>query len=171
MIHIYTGNGKGKTTAACGLAVRASGAGKKVCFIQFLKNGTSSEIEQVKKLGIEVMYTASCNKFTSAMNEEELSILRAEHNTLLKHAENLIISNNTDLLVLDEFMAAYNGELLDTIKAEKLIVKAAESRCELVLTGRNAPEKLCCYADYITEMKAVKHPYEKGIHARHGIEY
>ncbi|MBO7395599.1 MAG: cob(I)yrinic acid a,c-diamide adenosyltransferase [Ruminococcus sp.] len=171
MLHIYTGNGKGKTTAAVGLAVRATGAGKSVTFIQFLKNGTSSEIELLKKLGIEVSCTECCNKFTSAMNEEELDELIAEHNALLRQAGRLINNGKTDMLVLDEFIGAYNKELLDTVIAEKLIADALSTDCELVLTGRDAPQTLCLLADYITEMLPHKHPYEKGIPARKGIEF
>ena len=171
MIHIYTGDGKGKTTAAVGLAVRASGAGKRVCFVQFLKNGTSSEIEQLRKLGINVMCAESCNKFTYAMNEDELNDLIEDHDSLIREAGRLISKKQLDLLVLDEFIGAYNKELFDTINAEKLIALASAEGCEVVMTGRNAPESLCGFADYITEMKAVRHPYEKGIPARLGIEY
>lgn len=171
MLHIYTGNGKGKTTAAVGLAVRAAGADKSVTFIQFLKNGTSSEIEQLKKLGITVACAESCNKFTSAMNAEELAALTEEHNALLRRAGKLIHDGKADMLILDEFIGAYNMELLDTVLAEKLIADALAAGCELVLTGRDAPQTLCSTADYITEMLPHKHPYDRGIPARKGIEF
>lgn len=171
MIHIYTGNGKGKSTAAAGLAVRAAGAGMRVCFIQLLKNGTSSEIAMLKKLGIMVRCAESCNKFTFAMTDEERSELTEEHNSLLSDAERLLRSKTVDLLVLDEFMAAYNGELLDRDLAEMVVKAAAEAERELVLTGRNVPEKFVEMADYVTVMEAKKHPYEKGVTARKGIEY
>ena len=171
MLHIYTGNGKGKTTAAVGLAVRAAGAGMRVCFVQFLKNGTSSEIAMLEKLGVTVMYTEGCQKFTFQMNEEELADLTEEHKSLVREAGRLVISDKIDMLVLDEFIAAYNKELLDQIIAERLISDAMSHNCEIVLTGRNAPEKLCSLADYITVMQPEKHPYNKGIGARKGIEY
>ena len=171
MLHIYTGNGKGKTTAAVGLAVRAAGAGKRVNFIQFLKNGTSSEIAQLKKLGIEVACTECCNKFTYAMNEEELGDLREEHDALLRQAEESVCAGKADMLVLDEFIGAYTKGLLDTVLADRLISDALSADCELVLTGRDAPQELCDLADYITEMLPHKHPYDRGIPARKGIEF
>ena len=171
MLHIYTGNGKGKTTAAVGLAVRANGAGKKVYFFQFLKNGTSSEISELKKLGIETACTPDCDKFTSAMSAAELKTVTAQHNELLSRAKEAILSGKADLIVLDESIGAYNKRLLDTDKASELIELPASSECELVLTGREAPQELCTLADYVTEMLAHKHPYNKGIKARKGIEY
>ena len=171
MIHIYTGNGKGKTTAAVGLAVRAAGAGMRVCFTQLLKNGSSSEIIILKKLGIMVSCAENCNNFTFAMTDQERCDLAEEHNHLLKTAEILMQNKKVDLLVLDEFMAAYNGGLLDRELAAKILETAARSGTELVLTGRNAPEQFVEMADYVTIMEARKHPYEQGITARKGIEY
>ncbi len=171
MLHIYTGNGKGKTTAAVGLTVRASGAGKKICFMQFLKNGTSSEISQLKKLGIDVICAERCSKFTYAMTPAELESLTAEHNSMIEYARKLVLNDNIGLLVLDEFIGAYTKKLLDTGAAGALLEIAAKSGCEVVLTGRNAPDELLAIADYITEMKPLRHPYDKGIPAREGIEY
>ena len=171
MIHIYTGNGKGKTTAAAGLAVRASGAGLKVCFVQFLKNGTSSEIVQLRKLGITVMCAESCCKFTRSMNPEELACLVAEHDRMLNDAGELVRSEKADMLVLDEFMASYNGKLFDTETALELICSASAAGCEVVLTGRNAPENLLALADYVTVLEPRKHPFTRDIKARKGIEY
>jgi len=91
MIHIYSGNGKGKTTAAIGLAVRAAGAGKRVLFCQFLKNGSSSEISVLKELkNVTVRYCVECGKFTFSMNDEEKMIVKSAHNKLLNEIRELI---------------------------------------------------------------------------------
>ena len=105
------------------------------------------------------------------MNEEELDELIAGHNALLRQAGRIINNGKTDMLVLDEFIGAYNKELHDTVIAEKLISDALSTDCELVLTGRDAPQTLCLLADYITEMLPHKHPYDRGIPARKGIEF
>ncbi len=170
MLHIYYGNGKGKTTAAVGLAVRAAGSGMKTAFIQFLKYGTSSEITSRRSLGIRVSSAVSCTKFTFQMNEEELRQLKEEHNALIDEAAALV-GEGLQLLVLDEFIGAYGKLLLDRDKAAELLDKAERAGCEIVLTGRDPAPELTERADYLTEMCAVRHPYEKGIAARIGIEY
>ncbi|MCR5601822.1 MAG: cob(I)yrinic acid a,c-diamide adenosyltransferase [Ruminococcus sp.] len=171
MIHIYYGNGKGKTTAAVGLAVRAVGAGMNVGFFQFLKNGNSSEISVLKSLGsIAVMCCEECNKFTFAMNEGEKRAVTHKHTEMLKKASAMIESGDVQLIVLDEFIDAYNKKMIDTDLAERFISDTAK-KCEVVMTGREPSEMFRGNADYITEMSAVKHPYEKGITARKGIEY
>ncbi|MDE5583863.1 MAG: cob(I)yrinic acid a,c-diamide adenosyltransferase [Ruminococcus sp.] len=165
MIHIYHGNGKGKTTAVTGLAVRAVGADMRVLFMQFLKNGSSSEIKILEKIkNIDVYCCDECNKFTYAMNDEERQKVTARHNEMLGYA----VSSQYDMIILDEFLDAYNKNMLDREKAEKLVL---ESSAEIVLTGRNPSEIFLANAEYISEIKSVKHPYEKGISARKGIEY
>ena len=171
MIHIYYGNGKGKTTAAVGLAVRAVGAGMKVGFFQFLKNGSSSEISVLKSLGsVTVICCDECNKFTFAMNDDEKKAVSCRHTSMLKKAADMIESNDVQLVVLDEFIDAYNKKMIDTELAESFISETAQ-KCEVVMTGRDPSEMFRENADYITEMSAVKHPYEKGVTARKGIEY
>ena len=147
MLHIYYGNGKGKTTAAVGLTVRAVGSGMKVAFFQFLKNGSSSEISILEK------------------NEVTLC-----HNEMLRKAAELLRSNSVQLVVLDEFIDAYNKKLIDTELADDFINNDL-SNGEIVMTGRNPSDKLKKRADYLTEMNAVKHPFDNGITARKGIEY
>jgi cob(I)alamin adenosyltransferase len=171
MLHIYYGNGKGKTTAAVGLAVRAAGAGMKVGFFQFLKNGSSSEIAGLKKLdSIEVFCCDKCNKFTFSMNEQELDDITKQHTEMLRKAAELLEKGDVKLLVLDEFLDAYNKKLIDIEFADYFIDNMLD-KCEVVMTGRTPNEKLKKTADYLTEMSAVKHPYTKGISARKGIEY
>ena len=170
MLHIYHGNGKGKTTAAVGLTVRAAGSGMKTAFVQFLKNGTSSEISQLRALGVTVMAAESCKKFTFQMNEAEKAQLIAEHDTMLDRCRQLI-EEGVQLLVLDELVGAYDKSLLSRDKVIELLDTAKEKGCETVLTGREPAPELEDRADYITEMKAVRHPYEKGTSARKGREY
>ena len=170
MLHIYTGNGKGKTTSAVGLAVRAAGAGLKVYFLQLMKDGSSSEIEMLRHLGVNVRAAKSCCKFTFQMNEAERAAAAAEHNAILSEAAELIRSGSADLIVLDEFFCALSKELLDRELAESVIL-GDTGDTELVLTGRGACSPFTEKADYITEMIPVKHPYERGITARKGIEF
>ncbi len=165
MIHIYHGNGKGKTTAAVGLAVRAVGAGLKVIFVQFLKNGSSSEIKMLKD-NMEVEYCKECSKFTFQMNEEEKALVTEKHNQMIEKA----FENGADMIILDEFLDAYNKKMIDRNLSEKLISENKE-KTEIVLTGRNPAEIFIEQADYISEITAVRHPYENGIIARIGIEY
>lgn len=170
MIHIYTGCGKGKTTAAVGLAIRGAGAGMNVFFMQFLKDGSSSEIEMMRKLGIRIRSTPQCKKFTFNMSDGELSAVRAEHNRILENVRELMNSGKADMIILDEFFGALDKNLLDRDFAEKLICESKFSG-ELILTGRNAPDVFVERADYVTVMELKKHPYENGISARRGIEY
>lgn len=165
MLHIYYGNGKGKTTASVGLAVRSAGAGMKVVFMQFLKNGSSSEISVLKKLeNIEVICCEECSKFTFQMSDSEKQTVFDAHDKMIRYA----LESNADLIVLDEFLDAYNSQLLTADLADTLIYS---KNTELVLTGRNPSKKLIEYADYASEINAVKHPYSKGVRARKGIEY
>lgn len=169
MIHIYTGNGKGKTTASIGQAIRGAGAGMRVFLFQFMKNGSSSEISVLEKIGITVMCCYDCNKFTFQMNEDEISAVKISHNRMLDRAINIIESGLADMIVLDEFFGAYNANLFDRKLAEKVI--SCDSDIEIILTGRNAPSLFTDKADYITVMQKEKHPYDSGAGARKGIEY
>lgn len=168
LVHIYCGDGKGKTTAAAGLAVRALGSGKKVLFSQFLKNGSSGEVEMLKKLGACVLHDFGINKFSFNMTDEEKAECLETNNQLLTK----IIQNaaHYDLIVLDEIIGTCGCGL---VSGEKLLafLKSRPENAEIVLTGRNPSPELCVEADYITEMKKVAHPYEKGIPARKGIEF
>ncbi len=171
LIHIYCGSGKGKTTAAVGLSVRAAGAGKKIHIVQFLKGNNSSELEILLRIpGISVGKPRVNYGFTSKMSEDDKEKLTLCHNRILSEAYEKMLGGEIDMLVLDEFFAAYNKNLLDKVLAEKTVFEKTRE-CELVLTGREPPEKFILAADYVSEISAVKHPYEKGIKARKGIEY
>ncbi|MCM1230962.1 MAG: cob(I)yrinic acid a,c-diamide adenosyltransferase [Ruminococcus flavefaciens] len=165
MIHIYTGDGKGKTTSAMGLAVRGAGAEMSVVVFQFMKDGSSSEIAVLEKLGIPVTCCKECSKFTFQMNADEISAVIDSHNMILEK----IKSESADMIILDEFFGAYNDNLFDRKLAEQVVF--GKSATEIILTGRNAPSLFTDKADYITVMTKVKHPYDKGIIARQGIEY
>ncbi len=167
MLHIYTGDGKGKTTAACGLCIRMVGCGKKALFVQFLKNGTSSEIKTLKSLGVDVLTDYPSDKFLWEMSPVELDDVNLCCNGLFAHAAE--ISANYDIIVFDEILGAINENM---VCCEKVLtyIKENPSR-EIVLTGRNAPETLCGIADYISEIKSIKHPMENGTPPRIGIEY
>ena len=171
MLHIYYGNGKGKTTAAVGLTVRAIGSGMKTAFFQFLKNGSSSEISVLKSLeNNTVICCEECKKFTFAMNDIEKNEVTIRHTKMLRQAADMLISEQVQLVVLDECIDAYNKKLIDTVLADKFINEIA-SKGEVVLTGRKPSDKLKKYANYLTEMSAVKHPFDNGITARKGIEF
>ena len=170
MLHIYTGNGKGKTTASVGLAVRAAGAGLRVYFLQLMKDGTSSEIAMLERLGVSVGAARSCWKFSVSMNAEEKAAASAEHSAILNEVGRLLADGAADLIVLDEFFCALSAGLLDRELAERVIL-GYSGDTELVLTGRGACSPFTDSADYITEMLPHKHPYDRGIPARKGIEF
>ncbi len=166
-LHIYCGDGKGKTTASLGLAMRAAGAGMKVCFVQFMKGGETAELDTLKL--IPNISVHRCDKeygFLWNMSDEDKSEITVRHNDLLTTAFNC----GADLVVLDEFNFAYSSGLMDKTLAEKLILDGKKS-CEVVLTGRDPAEIFIQAADYVSEICCVKHPYEKGVTARKGIEY
>lgn len=171
LMHIYCGNGKGKTTSAIGLTIRALGSGMKVHIVQFLKGSETSELKVLSQL--DNLTIARCDRnygFTFSMSDEDKALLIQCHNQLLLHAESLVLSNSIDMLVLDEFNSAYGKNLLDRTIADRLILNRPP-QLELVLTGRNPDSKFLQLADYVSEIQAVKHPYTQGITARKGIEY
>lgn len=165
ILHIYHGNGKGKTTTATGLAIRAAGAGLKVCFVQFLKNGSSSEVKILSQIeNIEYICCEKCNKFSFQMSDTEKSIITSEHNRIIEKA----FETDADMIILDEFLDAYNKNMLDRNSAGNRIL---DTDREIILTGRNPAEIFINNADYISEITSVRNPYEKGISARKGIEF
>ena len=166
-LHIYCGDGKGKTTAALGLAVRMAGAGGNVGILQFLKNGGSSEFEVLKNIpDISILPSPKVNGFVFNMTETEKQVLKKEQNAALENA----FSKSFDLLVLDEALGAFETDTLDISLFLKLI-KTKPYSMEIVLTGRNAPPKIVEMADYISEIVKIKHPFDQGLLARKGIEY
>jgi len=171
MLHIYCGDGKGKTTAALGLAVRAAGNGMRVHFVQFLKGSPTSELEILQRLPeISVLRCDRDYGFTFQMNDEDKQKITQRHNQMLFEAMDRVYQHKTDMLVLDEFFPAYSCNLLDKELASRLVF-GIHDKTELILTGRAPEQQFIDLADYVSEIKSVKHPYEKGISARAGIEY
>jgi cob(I)alamin adenosyltransferase len=170
-IHVYTGESKGKTTAAFGLAMRAAGHGKNVLILQFLKSRTrnSGEAIAAKKCGITVIKFKGQTSplFDPTVRREDLKrrICRAIDRSI-KH----IKSGKYDLVVLDEFNNAVGNGYACSGDIKKIIDSRPED-LELVFTGRHAPEELINAADYVTEMRMIKHPAVRGVKARKGIEF
>lgn len=170
MIHLYTGNGKGKTTAAIGLAVRHAGTGGHVVFVQFLKSAASGEISVLESIPhIIVLRNQVKHGFSITMTEEQKRVITKAHNKNLSNAMDLMTKQPVTMLVLDELCAAYSLALINRNTVDKLV--ANSGKVELVITGRDPSESFIKAADYITEMKLVRHPYEKGVPARKGVEF
>ena len=170
LIHIYCGDGKGKTTAAVGLAVRCAGRGNKVLLVQFLKSRDSGELYSLAKLpDIEVMRGKESKKFTFQMNEEEKHALLIEHNKMFEQVLAKIKNGGYSLLILDEVIGALNAKVFEMPKLIEFLRHKPEN-LEVVLTGRNPAPELVEIADYVSEIRKVKHPMDKGILAREGIE-
>lgn len=172
LVHIYTGEGKGKTTAALGLGIRACGGGFRVALVQFLKGGDTGELKILRGLGeiFKVYRNPDHVKFIKDMNPQELQAARSGTDRLWETAKNLGSRGQCDLLILDEIMAAISNGLLP-LEDVILWVREKPGALELVMTGRNAPADLVELADYVSEIKAVKHPFSRGIKARKGIEF
>ena len=166
LIHIYCGEGKGKTTAAVGLAVRHAGFGGKVVLAQFLKDGTSSECRALSKLENVTMLAA---KFSFQMTEEEKQQCSAAIGRTFAAATGFAVREGATLLVLDEVCAAVSCGFLPEDELLTFL-DGKPDELEVVLTGRNPSEALQARADYITEMVKRRHPFDKGIGARKGIE-
>jgi cob(I)alamin adenosyltransferase len=171
LVHIYTGEGKGKTTASIGLAVRAAGSGMKVLFVQFFKEDSapSGEKEVLKAVGVELV-RSNCRHplFTGARTD--LEAVRASVVGTYEAAKEKLMSGGYNLAVFDEIMSAINGGWIKTDDILSFLDSRPEG-LEVVLTGRNAPVELMQSADYVTEMLKIKHPFDNGVQARKGIEY
>lgn len=171
LTHVYYGDGKGKTTAAIGLAVRAAGAGKQVIFAQFLKGGATSELKSLEKLpNIRIFRNQEDLGFFKNMTPQEKEKTASMHTETLKKIFQTINNKPIDMLILDEITYPYEYGAIDKDMLEHLILKKPEP-LELVITGRNPSPLFLEAADYITEMKKIKHPFDKKIIARKGIEY
>ncbi|MFH1055039.1 MAG: cob(I)yrinic acid a,c-diamide adenosyltransferase [Candidatus Altiarchaeota archaeon] len=185
LVHVYTGEGKGKTTAAVGLATRAIGHGMSVYMIQFLKGGGhAGEVEaaekmlptfKVKQFGKPCPYSeemkmggmecGNCKDCFLSRKEEREKVEEA-----LELAEKVVSSGKYDVVILDEINNVLSRKLTSVVRVLKLI-KSRKVSVEMVLTGRNAPKELIDEADYVTYMKRIKHPFTKGIRSRYGIDY
>jgi cob(I)alamin adenosyltransferase len=166
LIQVYTGDGKGKTTAALGLAVRASGQGMRVCFIQFLKGEPGGEHMFVSRYHpFDIVQTGIGSSFTKSKEE-----LNKDAQQTLSFAEEKVLSDMYDLIILDEILVAVHKGLISTEQVLDLLDKKPDTM-EIVLTGRYEVPEILQRADLVTEMRMIKHPFKQGIRARPGIEY
>ncbi|MGM0652257.1 MAG: cob(I)yrinic acid a,c-diamide adenosyltransferase [Bacillota bacterium] len=170
-VQVYTGDGKGKTTAALGLGLRAAGRGFKVIMFQFLKGAYSGELDSTLLLGgrFTIIRLGETKKFFGALNEQEKKELREKLQEELKQVEAIMKSEDCDILILDEIMAAIHGDLL-TVDQVCQLIDARPHNMELVLTGRRAPQAVIDRADLVSEVRCVKHYMDNGVLARAGIE-
>lgn len=171
LIQVYTGDGKGKTTAAAGLALRAAGRGFKIIFIQFLKNSDSGEVMLIERSipEIQIKRYSSQKKFIWNMNTEEQEILKNETRRGFFEALDIAVKGDCDILVLDEIFGACRNAFV-TVDEILNLIKTKDSGVELVLTGRDAPVEIIEAADLVTEMRNIKHPFDAGIKSRDGVE-
>jgi cob(I)alamin adenosyltransferase len=171
-IQIYTGDGKGKTTAALGLGLRATGNKLKVMMVQFLKATHTSELDSVQQLGghFEILQIAGHKKFFWQLSDEEKEVYKNKVQEAYQEVVEMIQSAKYDVFILDEILGAIKNEMV-TIEQVKHLMEIKPESMELVLTGRNAPKELVERADLVTEMKMIKHYYEQGVISRKGIEY
>jgi cob(I)alamin adenosyltransferase len=169
LVQVYTGNGKGKTSAALGLALRAIGRGLKVYVIQFIKGGFDyGELHVVDRLPNLTLKAFGRGKFITSKPPEKEDVRFAEE--ALKLAKEIIESREHDIVILDEINVALHLKLIKLREVVDIIKKKPEN-VEIVLTGRNAPKEIIELADLVTELKEIKHPFSKGYEARKGIEY
>lgn len=170
-VHIYCGDGKGKTTAAVGLAVRMAGSGGRVLFFQFLKNNSSSERKILENTeNIELLAGADKVKFTFRMTEEEKTAARTFYAEKIEKIQDMCQSGSYDMVVLDEAIGAVEKGIADK-DAVLSLIKLLKGKTEVVMTGRNPCAEMIELADYVTEMKKIKHPFDRGIKGRFGIEF
>lgn len=169
LVQVYTGNGKGKTTAAFGLALRAIGRGLKVYMIQFIKGGFDyGELYVIDKFPNFQLKAFGRGKFITQKPPAKEDIKLAEEAFQL--AKEIIKNGLYDMVILDEVNVALNLKLINLEEVLETIRNKPE-HVELVLTGRNAPQRIIEVADLVTEMREIKHPFNKGFQARKGIEY
>ena len=169
LIHIYCGDGKGKTTAAIGLAARCAGAGGSVLFFQFLKDNSSSERNILKEIkNIDVIDGIENMKFVWSMTGEEKAKAARSYKKIFEDIVNH--SANYDMIILDEIIPALK---YDFVSEKELVdfLKSKPDKAEMVLTGREPSDTLIQLADYVTEMKKIRHPFDNNIKSRLGIEY
>lgn len=171
LVHLYEGDGKGKTSAGVGMAIRCAGRGQQVLYTQFLKDNSSGELSVLNRL--ELIHVMPCEQsfgFTFRMNEE---IKAAAADFYSRHLQKVIdeaVTGTYRLLVLDEIIACYNLKMID---GEMLLtfLKNKPKQLEIVMTGREPAQELVELSDYVSRIVKIKHPFDRGISARAGIEY
>lgn len=172
MVQVYTGDGKGKTTAAIGQGIRAYGNNLKVYMIQFLKGSKTGELNTIKELGdnFKIFRFEKPRDFVWNLNEEEKDELRAEIREGYRFVLETISESKCDVLIIDEIMGVLHNKFL-TIDEVVYIIDNKPNNMELILTGRDIPKEILMKSDLVTEMKCIKHYFKEGVRARKGIEY
>ncbi len=172
MIHVYTGNGKGKTSAALGLAMRGAGHGMKTLFLSFMKDGTSGEVCMAERT--EHIRIVCCQKtvqgFFWNMTEQEKLKLKTETQKGFMFGMQCAGEKQCDILVLDELAGALSNQLLSEKDVLEFLALFGQ-KMEIVLTGRDFPDSVLALADYVSEICEIKHPYKQGATPRKGIEF
>ena len=169
MIQTYFGNGKGKTTAAVGSAIRFAGCENKVLYAEFLKNNASSELTILKCMkNVEVLSSDECYNLFDNLKEERTKDLTCAYTKLLQCVKEK--ANSVKMIVLDEVLDALDFNYLDEDEFLSFI-SAYKNDCEIILTGHKLTPKIADVSDYISEVKETKHPYSKGGSPRKGIEF
>lgn len=171
-VQIYTGDGKGKTTAAIGQGVRAAGRNLRVQMIQFLKSSSSGELESLELLKpyFEVFRFERKHGFFWTLSDNEKKEVKEDVQKAYYHIIEVIRNKECDVLILDEIMGALSNKLITEEQILSIIDLKPQSM-EIIMTGRNAPEAIIEKSDLVTEMKLVKHYFQQGVAAREGIEY
>ncbi len=175
LVQIYTGNGKGKSTAAFGLALRAAGHRAKVLIYQFLKPPSLELGERVvlrqhlENIKVHIL-DAPWDMFESLNDEKAMVKVRAAIDDAMRELETAAHEQYYDMIILDEIIFCYRHKLV-SLEALSKIIQNRDKRVEIVMTGRGATEELIELADLVTEMKEIKHPHKSGVPARKGIEY
>lgn len=170
LVHIYTGEGKGKTTAALGQGFRTAGGGYRVLLAQFLKGQDTGELHSIAQLpNFDLLRFGKPKKFYFQMNEEEKAQVKEAIEEGLKAIEEAMAQEAYNLIILDEILGTIKNGIV-TEEQVLALIDQKPAHMELILTGRDAPQALVERANYVTEMKMIKHPYQEGIHARKGIE-
>lgn len=167
-IHVYTGPGKGKTTAALGLGLRAAGAGFKVYMIQFMKGRRYSELDAIENLPNFTIVQHGRDEFVNKENPEQIDVDLAQEG--FAHAKDVIKNGKYDMVILDEINVAIDFNLINLEDVIKLVEDKPE-KLELILTGRYAHPEIMKIADLVTEMLEIKHPYQQGVEARKGVDF
>lgn len=171
-LHLYTGNGKGKSTALAGMALRGAGNGLPVWFVQFLKTSPSGEVSLLGDVpGITVLRPQGSGKFTWEMTAEEKESMAHTHGLLLEQAFEEAHAHTASLILLDEALDALELGLLDEKLVQALLLHHQPYGAEIAFSGRRAPKWLEEIADYHTEMQKKKHPFDQGLPARQGVEW
>jgi len=169
LLHVYTGDGKGKTTAALGLAMRAAGHGRRVIVIQFMKGQINyGELESARRIpGMEIVQFGRAS-FVSKESPDPVDVRMAREG--LEFAKKVLSERKHDIVILDELSVAIEWKLVPLAEVLEML-RSRPRNVELIITGRYAPREIIEMADLVTEMKEVKHPYQRGTLGREGVEF